>query len=88
MDVFIRETTATILLARKRETNILMMIELQLSCLQRRQKRNGKYNDETQHLGQPQQDDGVGDQMWLARHMEPPEEEFIMIVVAIYGHYA
>ena len=34
------------------------------------QKRNGKSNDETQHLGylgQPEQDDGVGDQMWLCK---------------------
>ena len=51
-DVRSRETTATILLARKREANILKMIALQLSCLQRLQKRNGKYNDEKQHLGQ------------------------------------
>ena len=41
-DVHSRETTATILLARKREANILKMIALQLCCLQRRQKRNGK----------------------------------------------
>ena len=41
-EVHSRETTATILLARKREANILKMIALQLSCLQRRQKRNGK----------------------------------------------
>ena len=41
-DIHSRETTATILLARKREANILKMIALQLCCLQRRQKRNGK----------------------------------------------
>ena len=80
MDVHSRETTATIFLARKRETNILKMIALQLSCLQRRKKRNGKYNVERQHLGHPEQEDGVGDQMRLARQMEPPEEEFMMIV--------
>ena len=84
-DVHSRETTATILLARKREANILKMIALQLSCLQRLQKRNEKYNDEKQHstLGSHSKAMASVTKCGCAIHMEPPEEEFMMILVTI-----
>ena len=63
-DVHSRETTATILLARKREANILKMIALQLHMLpSAASEKKWKINDEKQHLWQPQQGEGVGDQM-------------------------
>ena len=38
-------------------------------------------NVEKQHLGHPEQEDGVGEEMRLAKQLEPPEEEFMRIVL-------
>ena len=72
------ETTATILLARKRETNILKMIAF------RKEMENPMMRRSTfGTLGSHSKMMASVTKCGCARHMEPPEEEFMMIVVAI-----